>query len=157
MHVVFVTEAFMRVMEADVAEREARKKENKKAATHLKLKGNEQYAAGNYEAAIEYYTQVSCTCYIIKICLLVVCGVCACVHACVHMCVRWLAVGSVMWEYLHWVQIYLQNINMFLQNKHGLFSLLYVAVLSHKLQTIVLKRLINTELFVGIAEMHCPD
>ena len=55
-----VTEGFMQAMEADVAERSARKKESKKAATLLKDKGNEEYVAGNYEAAIEFYTQVSC-------------------------------------------------------------------------------------------------
>ena len=56
-----VTDGFMKAMEADVAERGARKRESKKAATVIKLKGNEQYTAGNYEAAIEHYTEVSYT------------------------------------------------------------------------------------------------
>ena len=57
-----VTEGFMQAMEADVAERSARKKESKRAATLLKDEGNKEYGAGNYEAAIEFYTQVSCVC-----------------------------------------------------------------------------------------------
>ena len=52
-------EVFMRMMEQDANERYERKKENKKKSDKLKLKGNEEFKNGNYEKAIEFYTEVN--------------------------------------------------------------------------------------------------
>ena len=48
----------MKAMENDAQERFKRKQEREKVAKGLKEKGNEEFRQGNYEAALDFYTQV---------------------------------------------------------------------------------------------------
>ena len=50
--------AFMAAMQKDADERHERKKKAQKEAAALKDKGNAEFKAGNYDQAIEFYTQV---------------------------------------------------------------------------------------------------
>ncbi|XP_048837987.1 tetratricopeptide repeat protein 12 isoform X2 [Brienomyrus brachyistius] len=50
------SESFMKVLEMDSEDRKQRRKENEKIANALKVKGNEAFAQGDYEAAIQQYT-----------------------------------------------------------------------------------------------------
>ena len=52
----------MAAMEQDVKEREQRRQQKKKKATELKDKGNIEFNAGNFEKAVDYYTEVSTVC-----------------------------------------------------------------------------------------------
>ncbi|XP_062595259.1 tetratricopeptide repeat protein 12-like [Saccostrea cucullata] len=48
---------FMAAMEADARERAERRKVGEKKANELKEKGNEEFRQGNYEKALEFYTE----------------------------------------------------------------------------------------------------
>nr|XP_054760270.1 tetratricopeptide repeat protein 12-like [Lytechinus pictus] len=50
-------DGFMKAVERDAAERAERRKEAKKRATEWKDKGNVEFKEGNYEKAIEHYTE----------------------------------------------------------------------------------------------------
>ncbi len=51
--------AFLSVLESDAKERYERRKLNTKLANELKDKGNVEFQNGNYEKAIEFYSEVS--------------------------------------------------------------------------------------------------
>lgn len=48
--------AFMSAMEEDCRERAERRKQYEKEAERLKLLGNEQFSAGSYDKAVDFYT-----------------------------------------------------------------------------------------------------
>ena len=48
----------MKALEEDAQERYKRKQEREKVAAGLKEKGNEEFRQGNYEKALDFYTQV---------------------------------------------------------------------------------------------------
>lgn len=48
----------MRIMEKDAEERHARRKKNEKLAMAQKDLGNEEFSKGNYEKAVEFYSEV---------------------------------------------------------------------------------------------------
>ncbi|XP_072557327.1 tetratricopeptide repeat protein 12 isoform X5 [Paramormyrops kingsleyae] len=50
------SESFMKVLEMDSEDRRKRRKENEKIANAFKVKGNEAFAQGDYEAAVQQYT-----------------------------------------------------------------------------------------------------
>ena len=49
----------MRMMERDAEERYARRKKNEKLAMEQKDLGNEEFKNGNYEKAVEFYSEVN--------------------------------------------------------------------------------------------------
>ena len=51
-------DAFMAAMEADAQARSERKKKAREEATAIKEMGNKEFQQGNYDKAVEYYTQV---------------------------------------------------------------------------------------------------
>ena len=51
-------DAFMSALEVDAQERFERRKLNEKISNELKVKGNAEFSKGNYEKAIEHYTEV---------------------------------------------------------------------------------------------------
>ena len=53
------TDAFMSAMEADAQARNERKKKAREEATAIKEMGNKHFQEGDYDKAVEYYTQVS--------------------------------------------------------------------------------------------------
>ena len=53
------TDAFMSAMEADAQARNERKKKAREEATAIKEMGNKDFQEGDYDKAVEYYTQVS--------------------------------------------------------------------------------------------------
>ncbi|XP_030834673.1 tetratricopeptide repeat protein 12, partial [Strongylocentrotus purpuratus] len=53
----FLTDGFMKAVERDSAERAQRRKEAKERATEWKDRGNVEFKGGNYEKAIEHYTE----------------------------------------------------------------------------------------------------
>ena len=48
----------MKALEEDAQERFKRKRAREKVAEGLKEKGNEEFRQGNYEKALDFYTQV---------------------------------------------------------------------------------------------------
>ena len=56
-----VPEGFMKALEEDAQERFKRKRAREKVAEGLKEKGNEEFRTGNYEKALDFYTQVGST------------------------------------------------------------------------------------------------
>ena len=48
----------MSALEVDAQERFERRKLNEKISNELKVKGNAEFSKGNYEKAIEHYTEV---------------------------------------------------------------------------------------------------
>lgn len=54
----FILAGFMKVVEADAKERAKRKKERMKVAEGYKEKGNNEFRQGNFETALDWYTQV---------------------------------------------------------------------------------------------------
>ena len=52
----------MKVLEADAKDRAKRRHEREKIANGLKEKGNTEFKQGNYEQALDFYTQVNVTC-----------------------------------------------------------------------------------------------
>ena len=56
--VLFFKDAFMRMMEQDANDRYERRKKNEKLAMVQKDLGNEEFKSGNYEKAVEFYSEV---------------------------------------------------------------------------------------------------
>ena len=56
---MFTSGVFMDMMEKDIQERNERRKKNSTEATRIKDLGNEQFKEGNYEKAVELYSQVT--------------------------------------------------------------------------------------------------
>ena len=56
--VLFFKDAFMRMMEQDANDRYERRKKNEKLAMVQKDLGNEEFKNGNYEKAVEFYSEV---------------------------------------------------------------------------------------------------
>ena len=56
---MFTPGVFMDMMEKDIQERNERRKKNSAEATRIKDLGNEQFKEGNYEKAVELYSQVT--------------------------------------------------------------------------------------------------
>ncbi len=50
-------DAFLSALEADAEDRQKRKQQARLEATAIKDKGNKEFKEGNYEKAVEYYTQ----------------------------------------------------------------------------------------------------
>ena len=52
-------DAFLSMLEKDANERHQRKRENTRLATALKEKGNAEFQRGNYQQAVDFYTEVN--------------------------------------------------------------------------------------------------
>ena len=55
--VLLFKDAFMRMMEQDANDRYERRKKNEKLAMVQKDLGNEEFKNGNYEKAVEFYSE----------------------------------------------------------------------------------------------------